>query len=201
MLRDVRTRGVSDHALSVKLVSGTLLSINDGTVGMSDDHTTMSIHQYAAYARADRKTIRYQIQKGVIQLDASGRINPIQADASWGRARLARSVKPDSDAGQRSATARVAAGLGRLRLAKDRLDVDRERYIERAEALRYSANEADFFIAEIRRWPRRHAAAFAEQLGIDPSDARRILTRFVDALVTEVGDLRAEAIRRAEAAT
>jgi hypothetical protein len=87
-----------------------------------------------------------------------------------------------------------------MRLAKDRLDVERERYIERSEAIRYSSNEADFFIAELRRWPRRHARAFAEQLGIDPFLARRILTRFVNSLVTEVGDLRAEAIRRAEAA-
>jgi hypothetical protein len=177
-----------------------VFSINEGIDGM-DDHTTMSIHQYAAYARADRKTIRHQIQKGVIKLDAHGRIDPAQADASWGRVRrpqIARGLADDD--GRRSARARVAAGLGRLRLAKDRLDGERERYIERSDAIRYGANEADFFIAELRRWPRRHAVAFAAQLGIDPVIARRLLTAFVKSLITEVGDLRAEAIRRAEAA-
>lgn len=158
----------------------------------------MSIHQYAAYAGVRRGAVQYQIDIGVIKLDAAGRIDPAQADASWGRTRT--KSAPTGEDGRRSATARVAAGLGRLRLAKDRLDVERERYIERAEAIRYGANEAVFFLAELRRWPRRHAPAFADQLGIDPASARRILTRFVNTLITEVGDLRAEAVRRAEAA-
>ena len=197
--RGAKCAAIPPSAADVQHCNTVILSINDEIEGMSEDHITMSIRGYASHADVDRKTIRRQIAKGVIKLDAAGRIDPAQADASWGRVRLARSMKPESDAGRRSATARVAAGIGRLRLAKDRLDVDRERYIERAEALRYSANEADFFVAELRRWPRRHAAAFAEQLGIDDATARRILTRFVASLLTEAGDLRAEAIRRAEA--
>ena len=160
----------------------------------------MSRHQYARHRGVSRKTVQHQIDIGVIRPDANNRIVVAQADESWGRTRRGRTVDPDSDDGRRSATARVAAALGRLRLTKDRYDVKRERYIERADAIRVGGGEADYFIAEMRRWPRRHAPAFAAELGIDVFLARRILTRFVNGLIVEIGDLRAEAIRAAEAA-
>jgi hypothetical protein len=159
----------------------------------------MSIAQYAKTRGADRKSIRRQIQKGVITL-LNGRIDPEQADASWGRIRRARIAVQDSDDGKRSANAKIAAAVAKLRLAKDRFEAARERYVDRDEAVRVAGVETDYVLAALRAAPARHAAAFAQGLAIEPRVARRILTRFVAAVVSEIGDLRAEAIRAAEAA-
>jgi hypothetical protein len=52
----------------------------------------MSIRGYASARGVAPKTIRRAIQKRLIVLDSEGRVDPTQADATWGRLRRAREI-------------------------------------------------------------------------------------------------------------
>ncbi len=76
-----------------------------------------------------------------------------QADASWGAVRrspyLVRSptrTGQDTEAGQRSGKAKVAIALARLRLLKQRFETERERYVDRAEAVAVGEQEANYVL-------------------------------------------------------
>jgi len=159
----------------------------------------MSISEYARTRGVHRQAVQHQIRIGVIVL-VDGKIDPEQADASWGRVRNARITAQDDDDGKRSARAKIAMAVAKLRAAQERFQQSRDRYGDREEAVRVAAAEADYVLAALATMPARHAAAFAAALGIDSAVARDILDNFTALVIAELGDLRAQAIRAAEAA-
>lgn len=166
---------------------------------MSELRDSTTIPQYAKDNQVDPATIREQVAKGVIKL-TNGRISRAQADASWGRIRRARIGMQNDDDGRRSATAKIAGAIAKLRLAKDRLDAARERYVSRSDALSVAGDDVGLFLAALQAVPQQHAAALAAALAIDPATARHALDRFMTLAIGELGDLKAEAIRMTEAA-
>lgn len=161
----------------------------------------MSVAQYAEARNADEETVRHQIRIGVIKPPVRGLIDVEQADQSWGRIRRARiDVPKNDDQGRRSAEAKIVGGLAKLRLAKDRLDATKERYVSRKDAVTTAGEEIAAFIAALEEIPKRHAVALAAALAIDPAVARSLLERFIRLAIDELGDLQGEAMRAAEAA-
>jgi len=161
----------------------------------------MGLREYARSRGVSHSTIHRAIQKRVIVLDAEGRIDPVQADATWGQIRRTREVdteKADAES-RRNASAKVAAAAAKLRLAKHRFDGEQSRYVDRVDALKIGAYEAEYFLAALRAAPDVHAGHFIAMLDVDPAVGRQILARFVEVVLTEVGDLRDEALRAAEA--
>jgi hypothetical protein len=161
----------------------------------------MSIRGFAKSRGVAPKTIRRAVQKRLIVLDANGQIDPAQADATWGRLRRVREIEGEraNEDSRRNTSARIAAAAAKLRLAKHRFDGERERYVDRVDAMRVGVYEAEYFLAAFAAAPAVHEQRFIEQLGVDPALARVILARFTAVALTEVGDLRDEALRAAEA--
>jgi hypothetical protein len=161
----------------------------------------MSITTYSQSRGIDRKAIQRAIASGVIQL-VDGKVDPEQADNSWGVARRASrgAVHIHDDAGARSAKAKVAVTLARLRLLKQRVDTLRERYVDRAEAVAVAEAEADYVLEGLRAAPAAYAPTLAEEMGIPDDTARRILDRFIGLTLVEIGDLPRQARRDAERA-
>ena len=165
----------------------------------------MSVRSYAASRGADRKAIRRAIDAGLIQRDADGMIDPQQADESWGHVRRASRMgqhqqHQDDDAGRRSARAKVAVAMSKLRLLKEEFEAAREKFVDRGEAVEQHRREADYILESLRAVPAAYATTFAQQLGITPDLGREILDRFVVLALAEIGDIRAASIRDAERA-
>jgi hypothetical protein len=87
----------------------------------------MSIKGYARSRHADLKAIRRAIAAGIIKRDADGKIDPEQADSSWGATRRASRLgqHQHDDAGTRSALGKVALAAAKLRLARQRFETAR----------------------------------------------------------------------------
>ena len=167
----------------------------------------MSIREYSRTRGADRNSIRHAISRGLILIDDDGRIaDPLQADRDWGSIRRApylgatRAAGQDSEAAQRSAKAKVAIALGRLRLVKQKVNTMRERYVDRAEAVAVGEREAVYAVEALRASPAAYAPTLAAEMGIPDETARRILDRFIGLTLVEIGDLTRQAIRDAERA-
>jgi phosphoenolpyruvate-protein kinase (PTS system EI component) len=160
----------------------------------------MSVRGYAKSRGVAHTTILKAIGKRIIVTDSDGKVDPDQADATWGR--LRRVVEIDSEKqneeSRRNATARIAAAAAKLRLAKQHYDAEQARYVDRVEALKVGVYEAEYFIAALAAAPDVHGERFIATLGAEPAIARLILDRFVEVALTEVGDLRDEALRTAE---
>jgi hypothetical protein len=173
---------------------------------MGDDdggEKLMSVRGYAKSRGVAHTTILRAIVKRTIVLDAAGMVDPAQADASWGKLRRAREIDGDKASAEsvRNTTARIAAAAAKLRLAKQHLDTEQLRYVDRVDALKVGVYEAEYFLAALAAAPDVHAfrVGFAAQLRISEEKAAEILDRFVEVALTEVGDLRDEALRAAEA--
>jgi hypothetical protein len=167
---------------------------------MAEQQERMSVRGYAKSRGVSHSTILRAVGKRIIVLDAEGRVDPEQADATWGQLRRVAEVdeeKADNES-RRNASARIAAAAAKLRLAKHRFDGEQSRYVDRVEALKTGAYEAEYFLAAFAAAPAVHAERFIAQLGVDPVLGRLILERFTEVALTEVGDLRDEAIRAAE---
>lgn len=97
----------------------------------------MSIRGYAKARGAAPKSVRRAVQKRLTVLDAEGRIDPEQADATWGRLRRVREIDSEKaqKASRRNTSGRIAAAAAKLRLAKHRFDGEQSRYVDRVEAL------------------------------------------------------------------
>jgi hypothetical protein len=167
----------------------------------------MSIREYSRTRGADRNSVRHAISTGMIMVDDDGLIDSAQADASWGAVRrspyLVRSPSrtgQDTEAGQRSALAKVAIALARLRLLKQRFETERERYVDRAEAVAVGEQEATYVLDALRAAPASYAPTLAQEMGIPLEAAQRILDRFIGLTLVEIGDLARQAIRDAERA-
>src|SRR4029077_8544366 len=112
------------------------LDRRQATVGASlcnpEPPMSMSIREYSRTRSADRNSVRHALATGLILIDDDGRIaDPAQADRDWGSIRRApylgarlttRTAGLDSEAATRSAKAKVAIALGRLRLVKQKVD-------------------------------------------------------------------------------
>lgn len=163
----------------------------------------MSVRGYAKSRGVAHTTILKAVAARKIVLDAAGMIDPAQADATWGALRKSREISSEkqSDESRRNTTARIAAAAAKLRLAKQQLDGDQARYVDRVEVLKHAVYEAEYFLAALAAAPDVHAfrVAFAAQAGISEELGAQILDRFVEVALTEVGDLRDEALRAAEA--
>ncbi len=168
----------------------------------------MSIREYSRTRGADRNSVRHAISTGLIMVDDDGLIDSAQADASWGAVRRSpylvrsptRTAGQDSEAAQRSAKAKVAIALARLRLLKQRFETERERYVDRAEAVAVGEQEANYVLDGLRAAPGSYAPTLAEEMGIPLETAQRILDRFIGLTLVEIGDLARQAIRDAERA-
>jgi hypothetical protein len=169
-------------------------------LGMAE-RELLSMEEYARSRGVARRAIQNQVVTGVIKL-FDGKVDPEQADNSWGVARRASRgiVHIHDDAGARSAKAKVAVALGRLRLAKQRVDTLRERYVDRAEAVAVGESEAVYVVDALRAAPAAYAPTLAEEMGIPPDSALRILDRFIGLTLVEIGDLPRQAKRDAERA-
>jgi hypothetical protein len=162
----------------------------------------MSIRRYAASRGSDPKTIRRKIAEGVIVRDADGLIDPHPADESWNVARRASRLgqHQDDDAGRRSARAKVAVTMSKLRLLKEDFETQKERYLDRAEVIETHRREADYILESLRAVPAAYAETFAAQLHITPDLGREILDQFMTLVLAELGDIRRQAVRDAERA-
>lgn len=160
----------------------------------------MSLREYARTRGVALRAIQQHVESGTIRL-VDGRVDPEQADASWGAIRRARMSVQDDDAGRRSARAKIAVAVARLRLLKECFETARERFVDRAESIETAGSEADYVLDALRASTNGPAAeAFAAELGIELAVARQILDRFVGLALAEVGDLRRQAVRDAERA-
>jgi hypothetical protein len=159
----------------------------------------MSLREYARTRGVAQRAIQQQVEAGTIRL-VNGRVDPVQADNSWGLIRRARMSVQDDDAGRRSARAKIAVAVARLRLFRERYDRARDRYVDRAEAIEVARSEADYVLDALSAAPAARVEAFAAALAIEPAIARRILDRFVSLALSEIGDLRRQAVRDAERA-
>ena len=165
---------------------------------MADDET-LSLREYARRRGVALRAIQQQVESGTIRL-VDGRVDPTQADASWGLIRRARMSEQGDDAGQRSARAKVALAVAQLRQMRERYDRAHELVVDRGEAIETAGREADYVIEALCAQPALYAERFASELAIAPDQARAILDRFVGLAVAEIGDLRKQAIRDAERA-
>ena len=114
----------------------------------------MSVGGYAASRGADPKALRLAIEAGVIRRDTDGTIDPKQADQSWGVARRASrgAIHQDTDAGPRSAQAKVDLAAAKLRLLQRRHEELADRYVVRSEAIAQGTVEgAEGLEASIKR--------------------------------------------------
>jgi hypothetical protein len=168
---------------------------------MADDDGTVTLEEYARTRGVARRAIQTQVEKGVIEV-INGRIDPAQADASWGAIRRASRLGQHTrnEAGERSAKAKVAVTLAKLRLTKQRVDLVRERYVDRAEAIAVGASEARFVLDALSSAPAGYADTLAAEMGIPRAQALSILERFTSLTLTEIGDLPRQAMRDAERA-
>jgi len=160
----------------------------------------MSLRQYALTRRADRRTLMTKVREGVIQRDANGRIDPEQADAAWASTRRASRLgqHQDGEAGVRSARAKIAVAMAKLRLVKEEFEEERERYVDRAEAIEVGRREADYILESLKAVPAAYADTVAARLSVDPEVARQILDRFMTLVLGELGDICRQAARDAE---
>lgn len=159
----------------------------------------MSLRGYARARGVALRAIQQQVEAGTIKL-VNGRVDPVQADASWGLIRRARLEVQDDDAGRRSARAKVAVTMSKLRLLKEDFETQKERYLDRAEVVETHRREADYIIESLRAVPAAYTETFAEQLHITPDLGREILDRFMVLVLAELGDIRRQAVRDAERA-
>ena len=167
---------------------------------MADDGL-LSMKEYARSRGVARRAIQQQVVSGVIKL-FDGKVDPEQADNSWGVARRGSRgiIHQDTDAGQRSAKAKVAVALAKLRLHRQRYDELKDRYVDRDAAVAQGESEAVYVLDGLRAAPAVYAATLAEEMGIAPEAALRILDRFIGLTLVEIGDLPRQAIRDAERA-
>src|SRR5262245_47610330 len=96
--------------------------------------TTLSLRQYAKTRGVALRAIQQAVEAGTVRL-VDGRMDPEQADNSWGVSRRGRMGVQDDDVGRRSARAKIAVTLAKLRLVKERYETARERYVDRGEAI------------------------------------------------------------------
>jgi hypothetical protein len=157
----------------------------------------MSIRGYAKARGVAPKTVRYAIAKRLIVLDADGKVDVEQADSTWGRLRRVREVNTEKqhEESQRNTSARIAAAAAKLRLAKLRFDAEQSRYVDRVAALKVGAYEAEYFLAALAAAPAAHVDRLLARLDVSPEIGREILDRYIERILTEVGDLRDEALR------
>lgn len=164
---------------------------------------TMSIRGYARSRHADPHAIRRAVQAGIIQLDDDGRVDAEEADRAWASTRRSSRLARHAHNGEgvRSAQAKVALAVARLREARRRFEAQRARYVDRAEAVVVGRAEAEYVISALRDAPDGpHAESFAAELRIPLEDARKILEAFITKALLEVGDLPGQAVRDAERA-
>jgi hypothetical protein len=161
----------------------------------------LSMAEYAHSRGVAHRAIQLQVVNGVIKL-VDGKVDPAQADASWGEIRRGSRgiVNVQNEAGARSAKSKIAVTLAKLRLLKQRLDIMRERYVDRAEAVAVGEQEAAFVVESLRAAPAAYSATLAAEMGIPDEVAGRILDRFIGLTLVEIGDLPRQAKRDAERA-
>jgi hypothetical protein len=162
----------------------------------------VTLNRYARSRGADPKAIRRAIDAGIIQRDGDGRIDPTQADAAWASTRRASRMAQHQhdDTGRRSAKAKIAVTLAKLRLIKQRVEMMRERFVDRVEAVAVGEQEATYVLDSLRAAPASYAATLAKEMAIPKEAAQRILDRFVGLTLIEIGDLARQARRDAERA-
>jgi hypothetical protein len=167
---------------------------------MSEDKDTIHLTQYAIEMNVDAATIREHIANGLIKADPRGYVSRTQANASWGRIRRARMRVQSDDDGRRSANAKIAGAVAKLRIANDLFAVARERYISRAEVVATAGADVEALLTALKAVPQRYASSLAARLDCEEAAARSALDEFIELALAELGDIRAEALRLTEAA-
>ena len=144
------------------------------------DPPLMSIRAYGRARDASEATIRHAIRKGIIT-PVRGKVDPAQADASWGQIRRGR---------YNEGASKIRRAKARLELQRDQLDRLSQKYASRAEAIAEYEREAAFVLDALRKMPAQEAAHVAEQLSISTEKARRLLDDFAEMCRQDLGDLR-----------
>src|SRR5262249_22162656 len=159
----------------------------------------MSLREYARTRNVTLRAIQQQVESGVIVLE-DGRVNPTQADDAWGPIRRTRATGAYDDAGRRSARAKIAVAMAKLRLAQERYTAARDQLVDRGEAIDVARADAEFVLAQLRAAPAERYEEFADSLGIDRQLGRVVLAEFMALAIGELGDLRRQMVRNAERA-
>lgn len=152
---------------------------------MSDDQRFMSIRGYAKLRDASEGTIRYHIRAGAILL-RNGKVDVAQADLAWARRRH----QSRSNPGAQTAAARIRRARAKLALAQDEVTKLDDEYAESSTARAQYQAEAGYVIAQLKAMPALEAASVAQQLGITPEEAKRLLDQFIELCLSDLGDLR-----------
>lgn len=154
----------------------------------------ISIPAYAKLYNVTPKTIRNQIDLGLIRRIARGMIDREQADRAWASQRRARVTdQGESDAGRRSAQAKIAGGIAKLRLIRHRFERLQASHVDHKEKLQDVLGDVEIILAALRDLPKTEAETVAAELGIDPAVAADLLAEFTDLVLGELGDLAGEA--------
>ncbi len=160
----------------------------------------ISIAEYARLHGVSERTIYNQINTGVIKQLGRGIIDREQADRSWASLRRVRVTDQDeNDAGRRSAQAKIAGGVAKLRLIRHRFERLQARHLDRKEAMQDMLADVEAMLAELRRLATTEAEPVAAALGIDTAVAADLLAEFTDLVLAELGDLAGEAEAAARA--
>ncbi len=160
----------------------------------------MTVASYATLHGVTAHAIYNQINAGVIKLVGKGVIDREQADESWGKLRRVRvAANDDSDLGRRTAQAKIAGGIAKLRLVRHRLERLQARYVDRKASVADLTADIETLLTELKALPAAEAATVADQLGIEPGAARDLLEQFIDLALGELGDIAGEATAAAQA--
>ena len=109
-----------------------------------------------------------------------------QADLAWARRRH----QSRSDPGAQTAAARIRRARAKLALAQDEVTKLDDEYAESSTARAQYQAEAGYVIAQLKAMPALEAASVAQQLGITPEKAKRLLDQFIELCLSDLGDLR-----------
>lgn len=154
----------------------------------------ISIADYAKLHGVSLQTIYNQITGGVIKQLTRGVIDREQADRAWASQRRVRVTDDgESDAGRRSAQAKIAGGVAKLRLIRHRYERLQASHVDHKEKLQDVLGDVEIILAALRDLPKTEAEAVATALGIDPAIAADLLAEFTDLVLGELGDLAGEA--------
>ena len=154
----------------------------------------ITVANYAKLHGVTPQAIYNQINAGIIKQLAPNTIDREQADRAWASQRRVRVTDDgESDAGRRSAQAKIAGGVAKLRLIRHRYERLQASHVDYKEKLQDVLGDVEIILAALRDLPKTEAEAVATALGIDPAIAADLLAEFTDLVLGELGDLAGEA--------
>lgn len=153
---------------------------------MSGSDGLVSQREYAQSRGVTPGAIWQAVQAGRIPTHAGGRIDPAEADATWGRRRKAR-----QDFGEQSSAAEERRERALLQSTIAKIQMTRRRAIQLREKLVERDRETQAINALLSQL---YAAVGAIPEGAAPTDAA-LLEEAIAAIIADLGDLRVEGLK------